>query len=59
MATQIPGTHFTIVGDGPERARLEQDLGAQNLYDRGAIHRCDVTGPFRDDLAPGSGVHSR
>lgn len=32
VARQIPDSHFTIVGDGPERSRLEQDVRAQNLF---------------------------
>jgi len=33
VARQIPGARFTIVGDGPERSRLEEDVRLNKLQD--------------------------
>lgn len=48
IAADIPGARLLVVGDGPERSRMEQAIAGHGLADRATI-----TGPVAHDAVPG------
>ena len=50
-AHQLPGVHFVVAGDGPEREQLQErarELGADNLAFRGYVGRDELVAIYRE-----------